>query len=131
MHYSISDLITRIKNASRNNIKEVRIAHSNKLEAITKVLNDAHFILSYNVENVGKGKKELVIQLRYTKTGTSIINDIVQVSKPGLRIYNKSADIKWTQNGIGLSIISTSKGIVSERFAKENNLGGEVILKVW
>jgi len=131
MHYPISDLITRLKNASRVGNKEIEIAHSNKLEGIVKILNDNHFITSYKVEKLPNNKKLLKIQLRYTKNGTSIINDIVQVSKPGLRIYNHSKDIPWTVNGIGLSIISTNKGIVSERYAKENNLGGEVILKVW
>jgi len=131
MHYPISDLIIRLKNASRVGNKEIEIPHSNKLEGIVKILNDNHFITSYEVKKLPNNKKLLKIQLRYTKNGTPIINDIVQVSKPGLRIYSESKNIPWTVNGIGLSIISTNKGIVSERYAKENNLGGEIILRVW
>ncbi|MDR2829319.1 MAG: 30S ribosomal protein S8, partial [Mycoplasmataceae bacterium] len=85
----------------------------------------------YVVKSLEGNKKEITITLKYDSKKLPVITDIKQVSKPGLRIYKESIQIPHIKNGLGIAVVSTNKGIVSDKFARENHVGGEYILKIW
>lgn len=121
----ISDLIVRIKNANARKHKSVSIPYSIKKEAIVKLIESEGYISSYSVEGE-KTSKELVVKLKYKK-GQSAIVGIKRVSKPGLRVYVKSEEIPSIISGYGTVIISTSKGLMTGKEARKENVGGEII----
>jgi small subunit ribosomal protein S8 len=130
MNDSISNLIVNLKNAGLTHKDSITIANSTKIENIVKILVQEGFVEGYTVSDIGNNKKTLTITLKYTNNKNSVITDIKQVSKPSLRIYIESNNIPHIKNGLGLAIISTNKGIVSDKYARANNVGGEFILKV-
>jgi small subunit ribosomal protein S8 len=130
MNDPIANLIISIKNASISGKKNLTLESSNKVEGIVKVLKQEGFVADYVVNSLTGNKKEMTITLKYDFRKLPVITDIKQVSKPGLRIYKESAEIPHIKNGLGIAIISTNKGIVSDKFARENNVGGEYILKI-
>lgn len=125
----IADLFTRIRNANQMRHESVTLPHSKLKTEICRILKDEGFIKGYKVE--GDAKKNLVVELKYGRSNERVISGIKRVSKPGLRVYAKCEDLPKVLNGLGLAIISTPKGVMSEKQARKENVGGEVIAYVW
>lgn len=125
----IADMIVRIKNAFMRKHKNVSIPHSNKKIKILEIIKKAGYIQDFHV--VGEGvKKTIDVELKYKGT-TSVITDIKKVSKPGLKVYSSAKNIPSVLSGYGIAIISTSKGFLTDKEARKENVGGEVIAYVW
>lgn len=122
----IADLLTCIRNASRVRKRIVTVPSSKMKVAIVKVLHNTGFILNYK-EQIVDNKAILKIALKYDGTKTSVITTIQRVSRPGLRVYASVAEIPRVANGMGISIVSTSKGVMAGAEAKELKIGGEVL----
>ena len=126
----IADYLTRIRNAIRANHKVVSIPSSNLKKEITKILFNQGFILSYKFEQ-DSAQGEIKIALKYTKDNNeSVITRISRISKPGLRKYSASSDLPRVLNGLGIAIVSTSKGLITDKEARKDNIGGEVLCYV-
>jgi len=127
----IADMLTRIRNANRAHFKSVEVLHSGINLNIVKVLKKAGYIGGYDIKKNEKGFDILNVYLKYPDSKTTIIQDIQRVSKPSRRIYVKRDKIPKVLNGYGVAIISTSKGVITDKEAREKNVGGEVLCKVW
>jgi len=126
----IADYLTRIRNAIRANKKVVSIPASSLKKGITKILFDQGYILSYKFEE-SKIQGVIKIALKYTKEDNeSVITKIQRISTPGLRKYSNSSDLPRILNGLGIAIVSTSKGVMTVKQAKRENVGGELICYV-
>lgn len=128
MNDPISDMLTRIRNGQRAEKQSVSMGSSKVKVSIAKVLQDEGYILGYDVD--GDAKPTLTVQLKYYK-GKPVIADIQRVSRPGLRQYKGTGDIPRVMGGLGVNIVSTSKGVMSDRQAREIGEGGEVLCAVW
>jgi len=127
----IADFLTRIRNAAKANHKVVEIPASNIKKEITKILFDQGYILSYKFENTTV-QGSIKIALKYDKeTKESVIKDIQRISKPGLRKYAGADKLPRILNGLGIAIVSTSKGLMTGKQAKQLHVGGEVICYVY
>lgn len=127
----IADFLTRIRNAANANHKVVEIPASKLKKEITKILFEQGYILSYKFED-NNVQGTIKIALKYDRdTKESVIRDIQRISKPGLRKYASSADLPRILNGLGVAIVSTSKGLMTGKKAKQLNVGGEVICYVY
>ncbi len=126
----ISDMLTRIRNAGRSQHAEMRCPSSRLKQAVANVLSAEGFIGEIHVEE-DDGKKELVVKLRYSEDGSMMIDEIHRVSKPGRRVYVGAEDVPRVRNGLGMSILTTSKGVMCDRDAREAGIGGEVVCEVW
>lgn len=127
----IADFLTRIRNAAAANHRVVEIPASNLKKEMTKILFDQGYILSYKFEK-GKAQDTIKIALKYDGfTKESVIKDIQRISKPGLRKYASSSDIPRILNGLGIAIVSTSKGVMTGKQAQQANVGGEVLCYVY
>ncbi|MBI1183302.1 30S ribosomal protein S8 [bacterium] len=131
MSDSIGDFLTRIRNAVQANHRVVEVPASNIKKRITEILYDQGFILSYKfVED--KVQDKIKIALKYDPmTGTPAISSIQRASTPGLRMYSGSNDIPRVINGLGVAIVSTSSGVMTDKQARKQNVGGEVICYVY
>ncbi len=127
MNDTISDLLTRIRNAQRANKDLVLIPHSKIKFAICEVLLNEGYILALDIE--GDSKKSIKLTLKYYE-GKPVIEYIKRESRPGLRVFKSAKDIPSVNNGLGICIVSTSKGVMTDKQAKENNCGGEIICSV-
>ena len=125
----IADLFTRIRNANQMRHETVSVPHSKLKVEIAKILESEGFISGYKVE--GDVKKNLIVELKYGRSNERVISGIKRVSKPGLRVYAKCDELPRVLNGLGLAIISTPKGVMSEKQARKENVGGEVVAYVW
>jgi len=127
----IADMLTRIRNASSSRHKTVDIPASGVKREIAKILLDEGYIKNYEV--VGEApKKSIRVTLKYGKTKTEkVISGIKRISKPGLRVYSSSADMPKVLNGMGIAIVSTNKGIITDKQARTEGVGGEVLAFVW
>lgn len=125
----IADMLTRIRNALQQKHESVSMPASKEKQAIAKILKDEGFITDYSVE--GDVKKTLTITLKYAEDNKRVISGLRRISKPGLRVYAKVDNLPRVLNGLGIAIISTSNGMMTDREAKKNHLGGEVIAYVW
>lgn len=125
----IADFLTRIRNAVRAKKKFVDIPSSNMKEGLAKILKENKFIRDYNVIEDNK-QNVLRVHLQYVK-GDSSISGIEKISKPGLRRYTGKDDIPKVLNGLGMAIISTSKGLLSDKQARQEAVGGEIICHIW
>ncbi len=125
MHDPIADLLTRIRNAQAANKELVSLPSSKMKEEIARVLKEEGYILDYKVESEGV-KKTLIITLKYYQ-GKPVIEMIQRVSKPSLKIYRDQNSLPQVLGGLGISIVSTSKGLMTDRKAKSLSLGGEII----
>ena len=126
----IADYLTRVRNAIRANHKVVTIPASNLKKEITKILFDQGYILSYKFED-DTVQGSIKIALKYTKENNeSVITNISRISRPGLRKYSNSSDLPRVLNGLGIAIVSTSKGVMTAKQARKENVGGEVICYV-
>jgi small subunit ribosomal protein S8 len=126
----VSDMLTRIRNAGRAGHSETSCPSSKTKLAIARVLKDEGFIDDLWVEAVG-GKPLLRIKLRYGSEGRSLIDGIRRVSRPSCRVYVKAGGIPRVRNGLGISVLSTNKGVISDRGAREERVGGEILCEVW
>jgi len=127
----IGDMITRIRNAQLRKLHTVIIPNSKFRAKILEVLKDAGYIADYKITLDKKIKKDcLLVDLKYNK-GLPVIQEIKRVSKPGRRIYAKADSIEKIQNGLGIAIVSTSIGIMSDNDARNKNVGGEIICRVF
>jgi small subunit ribosomal protein S8 len=126
----IAELLTRIRNAMRARYNQVEIAHSQVREAICRVLVAEGFLTG--IETAGEGyKKKLLLALRYSPTRESVIRGLQRVSKPSLRRYAGAKTMPRVSGGIGLHVVSTPLGVMTDREARRRNVGGEVLLKIW
>ncbi|AZQ58970.1 30S ribosomal protein S8 [Maribacter sp. MJ134] len=128
---TIADYLTRVRNASRAGHRVVEIPASNLKKAVTKILFDQGYILSYKFED-DKVQGTIKIALKYDKmTKEPVIKKIQRISKPGLRKYAPSEDLPRVLNGLGIAIVSTSHGVMTSKQAKAENVGGEVLCYVY
>jgi len=125
----ISDFLIRFKNASRAGNETFTSPHSKMRESIAGILKDQGYIWGFEVKKDGKFP-ELLVKLRFTD-GTSALTDLKRISKPGLRQYVGADEIPRIMNGLGIAIVSTSKGVMTGHAAKKQKLGGELLAKVW
>lgn len=125
----ISDMIVRIKNSNQRKHKTVSIPYSNKKAKILDLILAEGYISSYAVEGEGV-EKSLVVTLKYKGSQSAIVG-IKRISKPGLRVYVKADELPKVLSGYGTAIISTSKGIITDKTARKENVGGEVIAHIW
>ncbi len=126
----IADLLTRIRNASRAKHATVDVPASNMKKAIAQILVEEGYIKGFTVTEDSK-QGTITIALKYTETGAPVITGLRRVSKPGLRIYTSCEDMPKVMRGIGTAIISTPKGVMTDRKARKENVGGEVLAFVW
>lgn len=126
----IADMLTRIRNGNKANHKKITLPSSNEKKAIAQILLDEGFITGFNVEEDNK-QGILTIDLKYTENGERVISGLRRISKPGLRVYVKANEVPKVLDGLGTAIISTSKGLMTDRAARSENVGGEVICYVW
>ena len=126
----IADMLTRIRNGNKANHKMITVPSSNEKKAIAQILLDEGFITGFNVEEDNK-QGILTIDLKYTENGERVISGLRRISKPGLRVYVKANEVPKVLDGLGTAIISTSKGLMTDRAARRENVGGEVICYVW
>jgi len=128
----IADMLTRIRNAVRIEHSEVRMPLSKVKRGLAEVLKREGYIWDWQeAEEDGAPSKQLAIQLKYGPNGERVIRHIRRVSTPGRRVYSPAARLRPVLNGLGISIISTSRGVISDREARQRNLGGEVLCEVW
>ncbi len=126
----IADLLTRMRNANQMRYNEVVVPSSKVKMEIVKILKDEGYITDYKTEKV-EVQDNIIITLKYGKNKERVISGLKRISKPGLRVYAKAEEIPTVLNGLGISIISTSKGIMTGKEAKKENLGGEVLAYIW
>lgn len=126
----VADMLTRIRNACMAKLTKVEMPCSNLKTNLAKVLKDEGFIKGYKVVKDNK-QGVLKVNLKYTDTKESVIEGIERVSKPGSRVYSRGDRIPKVINGYGIAILSTSKGLMVDREARKQNIGGEILCKVW
>ena len=126
----IADMLTRIRNANDAKHQTVDVPASNMKKSIADILVNEGYIKSYQV--IEDGKQGVIrITLKYGQNKSKVIKGLRRVSKPGLRIYASCEDMPKVMNGLGIAIISTSKGVMTDKAARANNVGGEVLAFVW
>lgn len=126
----IADMLTRIRNANAMRYKEVEIPSSKIKVEIAKILKNEGFINDYKIKK-NNVQDVIVLSLKYGENKERVITGLKRISKPGLRVYVKSEEIPRVLNGLGIAIMSTSKGILTGKDAKASNLGGEVLAYIW
>ena len=126
----IADMLTRIRNAVRVERPHVEMPLSKVKRGLADVLKREGFIWDWS-ELDAQPVKQLRIELKYGPNGERVIQKIRRVSKPGCRVYSKARDLRPVLDGLGISILSTSRGVISDREARQKNLGGEVLCEVW
>ncbi len=127
---TISDMLTRIRNSSAVKKTEVVLPYSKFKHNLAKVLANEGWIKSVSTKDEGK-IKILILALKYTSEGLPMISGINRISKPGQRIYSKTTEIPRALGGVGTTIVSTSKGLMTDKIARKNKVGGEVICQIW
>ena len=126
----IADMLTRIRNANTVKHETVDVPASNMKKELARILLEEGFIRGYDV--IEDGKQGIIrIQLKYGQAGEKVITGLKRISKPGMRVYAAKEELPKVLNGLGISIISTSKGILTDRQARKEGVGGEVICYVW
>ena len=126
----IGDMFSRIRNGQMRLLSSINVPASNFRLQILEVLKNEGYINNFFIEKSDKNKKNLKVDLKYYE-GNPVIKEIKRVSKPGRRIYSRATSIPKIQNGLGLAIISTPKGVMSDNEARKNNIGGEIICRVF
>ena len=126
----IADMLTRIRNANTNKHDTVVIPQSKTKLAIAEILKSEGFIVDFKAVE-SEGVKMIEVALKYGPNGEKVIQGLKRISKPGLRIYSNAEQLPQVLNGLGIAIVSTSKGIVTDKKARKLNVGGEVLAYVW
>ena len=127
----IADMLTRIRNANRMKFRSVNAQLSRMNLEIVKVLKRTGYISGFDVKKDANKKDVLKIYLKYTDTKQRVIQDLQRVSRPGRRIYVSSKKIPKVYNGFGVAIVSTPRGIMTDKEARQQNVGGEIVCNVW
>ncbi len=127
----IADMLTRIRNACGSKHRRVDVPLSRMKTEIARILKESNFIQDYQTVEVEDGKRMLRLRLRYAAGGQPVIRELKRVSTPGLRRYVGVNDIPRVRNGLGVAILSTSKGLMSDRQARQSRTGGELVAVVW
>ena len=125
----ISDLVVRIKNANKAHIPSISFNSSSLTSSIAEVLKQEGYIENYKIISHNK-KKTTIIDLKY-KNLLPVIHGIKQISKPGLRVYQECKKLPYVLHGLGTAVISTSKGVMTDKEARKNKIGGEVLIYIW
>lgn len=127
---TIADILTRIRNANSAKHATVDVPSSNMKKAVTQILVDEGYVKGYQV--IEDGKQGIIrITLKYGENKSQVITGLRRVSKPGLRIYSSCEDMPKVMKGLGIAVVSTSKGIMTDKKARELNVGGEVLAFIW
>ena len=126
----IADMLTRIRNANQMRYKEVEVPASKMKLEIARILKEEGFIADFkvkknNVQNI------IVLTLKYGEKKERVITGLKRISKPGLRVYAKAEEVPTVLNGLGIAIVSTSKGVMTDKAARKENVGGEVLAYIW
>ena len=127
---TIADMLTRIRNANAMKYKTVEIPGTKMTRGIADILTKEGFIAGYDVNKLAVGEM-LVINLKYSKSKERVINGLKRISKPGLRVYAKADEMPRVLNGLGIAIVSTSEGLMTDKEARAKKLGGEVLAYIW
>ncbi len=127
----IADMLTRLRNASKARFKVVEVWPSRINKNIAQVMKTAGYISGFELKKGNDGKQVLKIYLKYADNKQTVISSIQRISKPSRRVYVRSAELPKVLNGYGISIISTSRGVVSDADARKLNIGGEVLCNIW
>ena len=127
---SLSDMLTRIRNAHKANQNITYCLLSNLNNNVLKVLKDEGYIRDYSKVDIREGISKIKIELKYQE-GVPVIKKIKRISKPGIRVYSKIKELPRSYAGLGISILSTPKGVMSDQKARDNNVGGEILCEVF
>jgi small subunit ribosomal protein S8 len=126
----IADMLTRIRNANQMRYTEVEVPSSKIKLAIADILKNEGYIADYKIKK-NNVQDIIVLNLKYGEHKERVITGLKRISKPGLRVYSKAEELPRVLNGLGIAIISTSKGLMTDKDARKNNLGGEVLAYIW
>jgi small subunit ribosomal protein S8 len=127
----IADLLTQIRNAYGVRHDRLDVPASRLKGEVCKILRDEGFIQDFELIDEGPTNRRLRIRLRYTAEGEPLVRNIQRVSRPGRRVYHKAADVKPVLNGLGVGIVSTSQGLLTDKVARQRGVGGEVLCEIW
>ena len=127
---TIADMLTRIRNANAMKYKTVEIPGTKMTRGIADILTKEGVIDGYDTNKLAVGEM-IVLNLKYSKTKERVITGLKRISKPGLRVYAKADEMPRVLNGLGIAIVSTSEGLMTDKEARSKNLGGEVLAYVW
>ena len=127
---TIADMLTRIRNANSMRYEEVKVPSSNMKLEIARILKEEGFIKDYKLEK-DDVQGTIVLNLKYSDKKERVITGLKRISKPGLRVYAKAGEVPKVLNGLGIAILSTSKGIMTDKEARKQNIGGEVLAYIW
>jgi len=127
---SIADMLTRIRNANQMRYQEVSVPASNLKVSLAKILKDEGFIEDYKLVN-DDVQGTILLTLKYGQNKERVITGLKRISKPGLRVYAKASEVPKVLNGLGIAVISTSCGVMTDKEARKQNLGGEVLCYIW
>lgn len=130
MQDPLADMLTRIRNAQTARIDKVTMPSSKTKVAVAEVLKDEGYIADFSVADLENNKRELTVQLKYFR-GKPVIEEIKRISRPGLRQYKSSGDLPTLRAGLGIYIVSTNKGLMSDRAARASGVGGELLCSVF
>jgi len=126
----ISDFLTRLRNASKARLEDCVVPHSRLKEAIAAILRDEGYVTGFSTGTDERGHKTLIVKMKYAN-GAPVITGLDRASTPGRRIYKRYTEIPRVLNGLGISILSTSKGLMKDADCRRNKAGGELICNVW
>ena len=126
----IADMLTRIRNANQLRYKEVEVPASKMKLEIARILKEEGFISGYTVKE-SDVQSMIVLNLKYGEKKERVITGLKRISKPGLRVYSKAEELPSVLNGLGIAIVSTSKGVMTDKEARKQSLGGEVLAYIW
>ena len=126
----IADMLTRIRNANQNRAKDVSMPSSKMKETIASILKEEGFITDYSIEK-NDVQNILTLTLKYGTNKERVITGLKRISKPGLRVYVEASNLPTVRNGLGIAIISTPNGVLTDKEARKANVGGEVIAYIW
>ena len=127
---TIADMLTRIRNANQMRYQEVSVPASNLKVSLAKILKDEGFIEDFKVVN-DNVQGTILLTLKYGQNKERVITGLKRISKPGLRVYAKAGEVPKVLNGLGIAVISTSHGVMTDKEARKENLGGEVLCYIW
>ena len=127
---TIADMLTRIRNAVQMRYEEVKVPASNIKKEIARILKEEGFITDFKVKK-NNVQDILVLSLKYSDNKERVITGLKRISKPGLRVYVKAEEVPTVLNGLGIAIISTSRGMMTDKEARKGSLGGEVVAYIW
>lgn len=127
---TIADMLTRIRNANSMRYEKVEVPSSNIKKEVARILKEEGYIKDYELKDENT-QGTIILTLKYTDKKERVITGLKRISKPGLRVYAKAEEIPKVLNGLGIAIISTSKGIMTDKSARKENIGGEVLAYIW